>query len=115
MTDYRHGPMNPVRGSGIFQSGLMQPGNIDLNNRPRVQNADGTISTVRSMSYRNSKGEEVLIPTVSDEGAIMTPQDAIRYWGLKNMFLGKFANPEQADAYAEWLHNQQAKQYGGGQ
>jgi hypothetical protein len=114
VTDYLRSLFTP-RGSGVHDSGTLAPGNINLNNRPRVKNPDGTISTVRSMSYRNSKGEEVLIPTVSDEGTIMTPEEAMRYWGVRNMFLGKFASPAQADAYAQWLHNQHAKQYGGGQ
>lgn len=103
------------RGSGIHESGLLQPGNINLNDRPTVHNADGTISTVRSGSYENNAGQEVLIPTVSNEGTIMPMHEAQQYWGQRGQNLGKFATPDQADAYAIWLHNQQAKQYGGGQ
>lgn len=98
--------------SGQFK-GMVQQGNIDLAKRPIVKNADGSFSTVRSMSYENDAGQEVLIPTVSDEGKIMSNQEAIRYWGEKGQFLGKFDNPDDATAYAEALHNAQAGYYGG--
>ena len=91
--------------------GMIAPGNIDLKTRPNVKNADGSISTVRSMSYQNEAGEEVLIPTVSDEGKIMSNDEAIRYWGEKNQFLAKFSRWQDAEAYAENLHNQQAQYY----
>ena len=55
-------------------------GNINLANRPAVQNPDGSVSTVRSMSF-NEDGKEVLVPTVSQDGRTLTPQQAIdTYW-----------------------------------
>ncbi|RUV65845.1 hypothetical protein EOA64_00435 [Mesorhizobium sp. M1A.F.Ca.IN.022.02.1.1] len=102
------GPTGPVKG-------LIAAGNIDLATRPVVKNDDGTISTVRSMSYENDAGQEVLIPTVSNEGKIMSNEEAIRYWGEKGQFLGKFDNPNDADAYAQSLHESQARYYNGRQ
>lgn len=91
--------------------GLRQAGNIDLKSRPIVKNADGTISTVRSMSFEED-GMEVLVPTVSDDGRILGDDEAIALYHSSGKHLGKFERPEDASAYAEQLHDDQAKLYG---
>jgi len=87
--------------------GMLVPGNIDLLHRPRVKNADGSISTVRSMSFEED-GVEVLVPTVSNDGRILSDEAAIANYQKTGEFLGKFKNAAAATSYAESLHRQQA-------
>ena len=91
-------------------AGLVENGNIDLSARPTVKNKDGSISTVRSMSI-NVDGNEVLIPTVSDSGKIMTDKEAIDTYMRTGRHLGKFNSVAAANKYAEALHRQQEKLY----
>lgn len=87
--------------------GPLVPGNISTKNRPRVKNPDGTISTVRTMSIGTDKGE-VLIPTVVGN-RVVSDQEAIRNYRKTGGHFGIFRTSDDATAYAEELHRQQAK------
>jgi len=88
-------------------AGLAVPGNIDLGTRPTVQNDDGTISTVRSITIEVD-GKAVLIPTVTDDGAVVSDDDAIKQFEQTGAHLGMFDKEAQANAYAAALHEDQA-------
>ena len=91
-------------------AGLLESGNIDLNARPVVHNDDGSISTVRTISV-NMDGQEILIPTISEDGRIMSDDEAVQQYLETGKHFGKFDTAKNATAYAEQLHEQQASQY----
>jgi hypothetical protein len=92
-------------------AGLLVPGNINIHQRPVVRNADGSISTVRSMTFTDDDGRAVLIPTVLPGRGVVPPQQAIDHYYRTGEHLGIFERPDLADAYARALHEQQATEY----
>ena len=81
-------------------------GNVDVTKQPIVQNPDGTVSTVRSMST-NIDGKEVLLPTVSQDGRILSNQEAIDEYKRTGRNLGVFNTVEEANNAAQNLHLQE--------
>lgn len=87
-------------------------GNIDLSATPRFDNGDGTYSTVDSVSFFDDKtGLEILIPTViqgkDGQWAHVDVEDAIEHYRRTGKYLGAFKTAEEANAYANQLHEQQ--------
>ena len=89
-------------------------GNIDLTDRNTgLYDQGGNLMTVRSMSFEEN-GTEILVPTVVKENGVwreLTDQEAIDWYHRTGEYLGKFKTPEEANAYAEQLHEQQAEMY----
>lgn len=89
---------------------MVMPGNIDPHTRPKIRNPDGSISTVRTLSF-NSDGNEILVPTVIGD-RIVSDDEAIDHYFKTGQSFGAFRTPEAATAFAERLHNSQAEEYG---
>ena len=98
-------PQTPPNFGPEQAPGLLERGNIDYNTRPRVQNEDGSISTVKSFSIGTPKGE-VLLPTIADDGHEMSHQEAIQQYERTGQHLGIFAGPKSADAFAQEHHQE---------
>lgn len=108
--------------------GMIAAPNINLYNRPTVHNPDGSVSTVHSFSRQEERpghpyyGREVLVPTVSDDGRMMSEAEAWDQYQKTGMHLGVFGDAgvqpawQHANSYASALHDDYAAgQYGGGQ
>lgn len=89
---------------------MVVPGNIDLDNRTAVVNADGSVSTELSFSCKID-GLEVLLPTVI-KGEIVSEDEAIEHFLQTGEHLGMFRTPADAEVYANWLHLRQEEKYG---
>jgi hypothetical protein len=102
---------NPqIMAQGLRTRGVVQPGNINLSQRPMIRNEDGSVSTVASMGV-NFDGREMLIPMATERG-LLSEDDAIRQYMATGQHLGQFASPEASTRYAKWLSSDQAGMYG---
>jgi len=86
------------------------PGNIDLTKRPKVQNEDGSYSTVRTMTITTDQGA-VNIPTVVN-GKVVSEKEAIDHYRKTGEHLGIYKSVDEAVKEAEKLHDEQAQFYG---
>ncbi len=73
--------------------------------------ANGDYATVLSKSF-NLDGKEVLLPTVRKGlNRPMSDKEAIDQYKATGQHLGIFASPDEATAYSQRLHEDQATQY----
>jgi hypothetical protein len=113
------GEMAKGEGGKAAVPGLTQAGTINLYEQPVVQNPDGSISTVDSLSVGLPEGE-VLLPTVTADGRHFTGtpeqvQDAaIAEYRKTGRHLGIFKDPATATVFAQQLHEDYAAGYYGG-
>lgn len=92
--------------------GLIEPGNIDLTNRTPTYNPETKkYSTVWSMGIGLDNGQEALIPRVSEDGKILSKDEAIELFKQSKKHLGVFHSQAAANDYAQKLHKEQAKLY----
>ena len=60
------------------------------------------------MSFGDDQGHEILIPTVSDDGRILSDDEAIATYYQNGQHLGIFATPDEATSFAQKLHEDYA-------
>ena len=104
-----------AQGKSLLDSfGRYGRGNIDLYNRPVYRNADGSVSTVDSISF-NIDGQEILLPSVWMRGGVpyhsQDSNEIIQHYQQTGEYLGKFSTPEAANAYSDLLHSAQEALY----
>lgn len=95
-------------GDPMMPGGRLIPGNLNLDNRPQVPNPEGGTSTVYSMGIGTPEGE-TLIPRVSHEGKILSPDEARDYFRKTGEHMGVYGTPEQSNKAAQQIHEQQAQ------
>jgi hypothetical protein len=102
-----------------YAQAIISYGNIDMLNRPRIVNADGSISTVRSISisesftFGNSKFTiQVLIPTVFKDG-VVSDAVAISRYKKSGEHLGKFSTVKDVNRYSIMLHDMEEARING--
>lgn len=86
------------------------PGNIDLSQRRVLNNSDGTISTIETISV-NFDGREVLLPTISPEGVRLTEDEAVDLYRRTGQHLGIFDTPQEATDYARQISQEQGQRF----
>lgn len=87
-------------------------GNIDLNNRIVVVNPDHSISTELSFTV-GFDDCIVLLPSIVN-GVILEEEEAIQYYLETGEHLGKFTTDNEAEEYAQRLHERQEWYYAEG-
>jgi len=110
-TNKAKGTVTQGENNSAPKSGAMVKGNIDLSTRPVVKNEDGSISTVKSISV-DFDGKTYLIPTISDDGRVLSTDEAIQMFKKTKRHLGMFPDASSADEYAKQLSHQQGVDYG---
>ena len=93
-----------------LNSDLLEPGNIDLNKRPKVKNKDGAISTVRTITVEMD-GYHIIIPTVVGT-QVVSNDEAINNFRKTSQHLGIYKSKSAAEQAAKQLSKDQAKLYG---
>jgi len=95
--------------SNLPTIGLLEPGNINIDDRPLVDLPEGGKGTVKSTSFEED-GREILIPTIVN-GRVLSGEDAWSHYKETGEHLGIFDTPINATAYSKALSNRQDRVY----
>ena len=91
-----------------LSSGRKAVGNVDLYRQPSVFNPHGGRSTVSSMG-KGFDGQEYLLPQVTPDGRLLTPDKAIEEFLKTGRHLGIYTDPQSATRAGRVLHEQYAR------
>lgn len=94
-------PIDDLDFYGGLPKALKDP-TLDFEIRNRVTNPDGSVSTIKTMSFNDGTGE-ILIPTVV-ENRLLSEEDAIRHYEETGESFGTYGSVEDADKMAQYLH-----------
>jgi len=92
----------------IERTGVIKDGNIKLSTRKPVDLGNGFFGTVKSMSFSDRKGVEILIPTIVN-GKPVSDKTAIAHYYKTGEHLGIYTSPEAADKAANRIHEAEEK------
>jgi hypothetical protein len=88
--------------------GMLVKGNINPFDRPIVRDPKtGQDMTVRSVTMTTPNYTQVVLPTISDDGKLMTPQEAYKQYEQTGQHLGEFDNIKNANDYAKQFSTDQ--------
>lgn len=88
-----------------FRIGEIVKGNIDLADRPILQNTDGSISTEKSMSFNAEDGYETIIPTIIN-GKEVSEKEAVAHYNKTGEHMGKYNSVNAAEEAAQTIHKE---------
>lgn len=103
--DAQYGPHLHEMSNLDKYKGMVTAGNIDLNTRPHVQNKDGTYSTIRTITA-GIDGNTVLLPTIGDDGRVMSNKEAVEHYKQTGKHLGIFKTESDANRFDEIMHKE---------
>lgn len=84
-------------------------GNIDLNSKPLLALGDGSLVSTRGIQYKDDNGKIAIIPTVSDNGLLLTDDEAIDMYKSTGQHLGMFDTEKDANFYHQQLTKSQGE------
>ena len=99
-------PVRKNTADKVERTGVIQEGNINLSNRKPVKYGKD-VATVRSMSFSDRPGVEILIPTVVN-GRVVSDEKAIQHYYKTGQHLGKYTTPNAASRAGKRISNAEA-------
>lgn len=92
-----------LKASHAMAPGILEVGNVNLIDRPKLATPDKGYQTVFTMTAGLDGGKTALLPRVI-EGIMHTPEEAMQHFKDTGEHMGIFNSREAADAFDKQLH-----------